>query len=329
MSSAGVAGCAWSGDDQQLGAIGAGGILADLNAAHGAVRLIQLHRFTDPDEAAATLHVRDGAPDAVDFYTARDPIRIGDPDGLPDRILAAWQHDQKRGLDSLMLAPSRRQVTDLNHRARTARLAGRLPAVQVELADGNQASAGDLIITRRNDRRLASGTAWVRNGDRWTITGLTADGGIRAIHRRTGRSVTLPGTYVREAVELGYATTIHAAQGVTADTTHSLVDELMTREQLYTTVSRGRTANHLYIAVGDAEPHHILHTDPQEPTATDILQRILSRTSLPVSATTVRAQHERANAATASGRVRARPVSPAQAYDHWVPAGRGPQPPAR
>ena len=79
--------------------------------------------------------------------------------------------------------------------------------------------------------------------------------------------MTLPGTYVREAVELGYATTIHTAPGVTADTTHSLVDELMTREQLYTTVSRGRTANH----------HHILHTDIHEPTATDILQRVLRR----------------------------------------------------
>ena len=66
--------------------------------------------------------------------------------------------------------------------------------------------------------------------------------------------MTLPAAYVREAVELGYATTIHTAQGVTADTTHGLVDELMTREQLYTTVSRGRTANHLYIAVGDVEP---------------------------------------------------------------------------
>src|SRR5215212_1088036 len=80
------------GDDQQLGAIGAGGILADLDAAHGAVRLTQLHRFTDPDEAAATLAVRDGHPDAIDFYTHRGRIRIGDPAGLPDQLLAAcWR----------------------------------------------------------------------------------------------------------------------------------------------------------------------------------------------------------------------------------------------
>ena len=84
-------------------------------AAHGAVRLTQLHRFTDPDEAAATLQVRDGDPDAVDFYTDRDRIRIGNPAGLPDRILAAWRHDRREGLDSLMLAPSRpRSPTSTN-----------------------------------------------------------------------------------------------------------------------------------------------------------------------------------------------------------------------
>jgi ATP-dependent exoDNAse (exonuclease V) alpha subunit len=314
------------GDDQQLGAIGAGGILTDLQSTYGAVRLTQLHRFADPDEAAATLQVRNGDPAAVDFYTDRDRIKIADPSGLPDRLLAAWRHDQRQGLDSLMLASSRRQVADLNRGARAARLAGQQPALEVELADGNRASVGDLIITRRNDRRLTTGRDWVRNGDRWTITHLTPEGRIKATHLRTGKPVTMPAGYVREAVELGYATTIHAAQGVTSDTSHSLVDELMTREQLYTTVSRGRAANHLYIAVGDVEPHHILHTDPQEPTATDILQRVLSRTSLPVSATTVRAQHERAAAAT--GRVRARAVSPAQDYVQ-VPAGRGPQPPGR
>ena len=77
----------------------------------------------------------------------------------------------------------------------------------------NRAGIGDLIITRLNDRRLTHGRDWVRNGDRWTITALTPDGELRA--NRTGKPVTLPSNYVREAVELGYATTIHTAQGVT------------------------------------------------------------------------------------------------------------------
>jgi hypothetical protein len=42
------------------------------------------------------------------------------------------------------------------------------------LADGNWGSVGDVIITRRNDRRLRlSATDWVKNGDRWTITHVT------------------------------------------------------------------------------------------------------------------------------------------------------------
>ena len=118
---------------------------------------------------------------------------------------------------------------------------------------------------------------------------------------------------MREAVELGYATTIHTAQGVTADTTHGLVDELMTREQLYTMVSRGRTANHLYLPVGgDGDPHGILQADVREPTATDVLRRVLSRSSLAASATTVRRQEQ--TAADLRRRLQSPGYSPDQAH---------------
>ncbi len=44
---------------------------------------------------------------------------------------------------------------------------------EVALADGNRASVGDVIITRTNDRRLRlTATDWVKNGDRWTVTGI-------------------------------------------------------------------------------------------------------------------------------------------------------------
>ena len=50
------------GDDQQLAAIGAGGVLRDIKHTHGALRLTELHRFTDPAEAAASLALREGDP---------------------------------------------------------------------------------------------------------------------------------------------------------------------------------------------------------------------------------------------------------------------------
>ena len=151
------------GDDQQLAAIGAGGVLRDIQASHGAVRLSELHRFTDRAEAAATLALRDGRPEALGFYLDRQRIHLGDPTTTIDAIFNAWQNDRSRGLDAIMLAPTRELVRTLNQQARHHRLGGATPARQVELADGNQASVGDLIITRSNDRRLRiTATDWVK-----------------------------------------------------------------------------------------------------------------------------------------------------------------------
>ena len=70
-----------------------------------------------------------------------------------------------------MLAPTRELVAELNRRARDHRLDHTPTSSEVRLADGNQASVGDVIITRSNDRRLRlTATDWVKNGDRWTIT---------------------------------------------------------------------------------------------------------------------------------------------------------------
>ena len=66
------------GDDQQLAAIGAGGVLRDIKHAHGALQLTELHRFTDPAEAAASLALRDGDPTSLDFYLDHGRVHVGD-----------------------------------------------------------------------------------------------------------------------------------------------------------------------------------------------------------------------------------------------------------
>ena len=165
-----------------------------------------------------------------------------------DAVFNAWQNDRSRGLDSIMLAPTRELVSRLDQRARNHRLADTTPSQEIELGDGNAASVGDLIITRANDRRLRiTATDWVKNGDRWTILNLTGGGGgARVRHVRNGRTVTLPAGYVSTATELGYASTVHTAQGVTADTVHGVVTGEESRQQLYTMLTRGRSANHIF-----------------------------------------------------------------------------------
>jgi conjugative relaxase-like TrwC/TraI family protein len=67
------------GDDQQLAAIGAGGVLRDIQTSYGAVRLSELHRFTDPAEAVATLALREGRPEALGFYSTGDASTSATP----------------------------------------------------------------------------------------------------------------------------------------------------------------------------------------------------------------------------------------------------------
>ena len=278
------------GDDQQLGAIGAGGILRDLKHAHGALQLTQLHRFTHPAEAAASLALRDGDPASLDFYLGHGRVHVGDQATTTTDAFTAWAADRAAGRDAIMLGPTRELVADLNHRARTHRLGGAPTGREVQLADGNPANMGDVIITRSNDRRLRlSATDWVKNGDRWTITHLGHNGDLTVRHIRSHLTVRLPAQYVRQAAELGYATTIHAAQGVTADTMHGLLTGQESRQLLYTMLSRGRTANHLYLqVVGDGDPHTVIRPETIAPrTPAELLEQILARDDTPTSATTL------------------------------------------
>ena len=134
---------------------------------------------------------------------------------LDYRYRTAWKADRNHGLDAIMLAPTRELVADLNQRARDHRLGGASPRHEVKLSDGNPASVGDVIITRTNDRRLRlSATDYVKNGDRWTITHISTYGDLDVRHNRSQLVVRLPADYVRASTGLGYATTIHSAQGV-------------------------------------------------------------------------------------------------------------------
>jgi ATP-dependent exoDNAse (exonuclease V) alpha subunit len=165
------------GDDQQLAAIGAGGVLRDIKHTHGAQHLAELHRFTNPAEAAASLSLREGKPIALNFYLDHDRIHVGDLAKTTEDAFTASVQDRSAGLDAIMLASTRDLVAGLNRRARNHRLNGNVPHAVMPLADGNQASVGDVIITRSNDRRLRlTATDWVKNGDRWTITRMATGG---------------------------------------------------------------------------------------------------------------------------------------------------------
>jgi conjugative relaxase-like TrwC/TraI family protein len=278
------------GDDQQLGAIGAGGVLRDIAHAYGAFRLTELHRFTDAAEASASLALREGKPEALNYYLDHGRVHVGDLATTTQAAFAAWVSDRAAGLDTIMLAPTRKLVDELNRQARDHFLGSHPADREVRLADGNWASVGDVIITRTNDRRLRLiATDWVKNGDRWSITHVGKHGDVTVRQTRSHLTIRLPADYVRESTGLGYATTIHAAQGVSADTMHGLATGQESRQQLYTMLTRGRAANHLYLqVVGDGDPHTLIRPDTLAPrTPTETLQQILARDEAPTSASTL------------------------------------------
>jgi hypothetical protein len=70
---------------------------------------------------------------------------------------------------------------------------------------------------------------------------------------------------------------------------HGLLTGQESRQQLYTMLTRGRHANHLYLqVVGDGDPHTLIRPDTISPrTPTETLLQILGRDETPVSASTV------------------------------------------
>lgn len=274
------------GDDQQLAAVEAGGVIRHLATEVGAVRMAQVVRFTNPDEAAATLQVRDGDPAALDFYLTHQRITPATAETAPDAAYTAWLADVRAGRDSLLLASTGTAVTDLNGRARADLIAAGLVDVDgIPLRDGTAAGVGDRVTTRRNDRRLAvcRGRDWVKNGDPWLVQTVHEDGALTVTHRSHGGRVTLPADYVAAHVQLDYARTIHRAQGATVETAHLLVDPAMAREDLYVGISRARTGTHLYVAIatdpGEAHPPEVAGSTRQ------VLTSILNRTGVEPTAT--------------------------------------------
>jgi hypothetical protein len=155
-------------------------------------------------------------------------------------------------------------VDALNQRARAAALAAGQVTGPVTVAGGRDWQAGDVLRARRNDRRLTVGDGHVRNGDRFRVLGPGLQDGL-IVEDLTGRGRTvLPTAYLGTHAEYGWASTIDAAQGATADVGIVLVRPGMDREHLYVAMTRGRHGNHAYITpdlISDDDHHG--HTAPR------------------------------------------------------------------
>nr|MDQ2729829.1 AAA family ATPase [Actinomycetota bacterium] len=250
------------GDPGQLPEIAAGGSFARLTARTPNHTLTANRRQAQPWERAALDELRDRQPGpALARYGDHGRITLADSgDELRRQMVDDWQAARDAGESVVMLAVRRTDVADLNRRAQQQLIgAGTLnpQGGTVTLPSGQTVVVGDEIVCTRNDRR-----AGLINGTRLTVTGLEPEQGTitGTTHQPGADLVTIPGDYlVQGHLALGYASTIHKAQGRTVDRALLLGDDRLFAEAGYVGLSRGRTQNQLYV-VADTNP---LRAGPQ------------------------------------------------------------------
>ncbi len=263
------------GDPAQLPEIEAGGLFASLASAPSA-ELHHNHRQSEEWEQHALTRLRDGHVDrALDAYLAHDRVHITtDTETLRNRVVtdyvqAAGESDHPDGV--AILVATRHQVRTYNDAVRgqldsDGLLSG--PELTIPTDDGDvRLRAGDRVLIARNDypRDLL-------NGDRAVVAKVNAETGSLTLTTPDGTAHDLPHSWLDDGrLDHAYAITCHKAQGQTLDATLVAGSAALTSETAYVALSRGRSANHLYLA---PEPGR---DDPAQEWLTDTVLTDVSR----------------------------------------------------
>ncbi len=260
---------AFLGDRHQLSAVGRGGVLdlvhrwADPDACH---TLDMVHRFTrditnadgktvtvaDTDYADLSLAMRTGENpgDVFDALLARGQIQLHPSAGdLQDMLADTAAAQFAAGEDLTVVADTREQVNELNAaiRERLAATGHVDDSGATTTSAGQRIGVGDRVATRRNDPTLD-----VANRDIWTVTRV-GDVGELAVTQTHAGDRLLPADYVREHVELAYASTAHGVQGDTVTSAHLVLGEHTGAASAYVGMTRGRQDNTAHLVAGDLE----------------------------------------------------------------------------
>ena len=252
------------GDPEQLPSVSRGGVFAHWCETVPHHTLDTPRRFTQPWEAAASLALRAGRPEAVEAYTAHDRLHTAHPALVAPHVARAHQKHLAAG----------RSVAITTNTAETARAVNR--EIQwllhpqatdgINLHDDTTVHVGDKIATRRNDPTLRTEHGdKIRNRQTWTVTATHTNGGVTARHDQHG-TVELPADYVARHVDLGWAVTGYGTQGDTADIGIAVLERSTNRNHAYVAMTRGRHATHALIL----DPNG---TDDPAERLTDIITR--------------------------------------------------------
>ena len=264
------------GDHHQLAAVGAGGGMDLLATAGASYELTEARRFTQPWERAASLRLRAADESVLTEYHRHGRLIDGGTLAEAEQSAArAWLADTLDGKRSLLLVDTNDQAAALSAqlRAELVRL-GQVAEHGVPLGLQNTyAGVGDIVQARRNEWNLAGqygNTVAPINRQQYRVIETHDDGSIVVDTIPAGDQpavrLTLPAGYVSEHLALGYASTVHAAEGITVDTAHPVVTPSTQHAALYVMLTRGRDNNTAHVATttrpADAPTGDVVHRNP-------------------------------------------------------------------
>jgi len=240
------------GDPEQLGEIEAGGLFRAIAERGEPIYLDEVIRHRHDLDRDAARRIREGeGREALSLYRSAERVTVA-PDAKARReaMVRDWLQSFERGEDAVMVAKRNADVRKLNELAREVRRqAGALRAQEIEVGEAAFA-AGDLVITRVNDR-----PAEIFNRERWRIAE------VDAAERRVvldgidqGKRVEIGDDYLARtnphseapALEHAYAVTTYSAQGTTVDRAFVMADPSMDKQELYVAASRSREETFIY-----------------------------------------------------------------------------------
>ncbi len=245
------------GDPEQLQPIGAGAAFRSVAERVGFVELEGVRRQREDWQRAASVDFgRYRTAEGLAAYAERGAIRLEDTgEQVRGAIVRDVMADMAARPDGsrLVLAHRRADVQDLNEAIRAARqergeLAGE---IAYQTTEGARCFApGDRLLFRENNRDLGVKNGMLGTVERAEAAGLADDGRLvvrldSAKGPGQGRAVSVSmADYA--AVDHGYATTIHKAQGATVDRAYVLASGTMDRHLTYVAMTRHRDEAQLY-----------------------------------------------------------------------------------
>ena len=274
-----------TGDPEQLGAVGAGGMFRALAEMLGSAELREIHRFAEAWEAKASLRLHDGDKTALAAYAARARLQGFDREAAMNRAAGAYLAGMLQGKDVLLLAGSNEEAAQLAARVQSGLIRlGLVQAPCTPLADGNQAGTGDRLRARLNCAIEAGGRR-LTNRDTVRVVGWKYGDAIAVRALPEGGwsdEFVISRDYLAQSAELAYAGNVHVSQGRTVDVSNLYVSDTLSRESFYVGMTRGREGNFAWTVTGETAPEG--QKPYQQATPESVISGIMDRESRELTA---------------------------------------------